>query len=287
MEVRLTMKLRRWWRGLILLAALLLITACGEMAPLILTPTPMPTRPNPISLTLVASESFLPAIRGAASAYQRTHPEVHLTVIQRTHADAMDRVIRGDADLATVAWLPDPVPDAAWISPLVRDGLAIVVNPQNGLPGVTMSQLRDVFQGRVDDWVNLSGLPGAPQPVSREEASGEFAFFQAWVMRDSRVTLNALLAPTSEVMLDLVAEDSLAIGYVSTAWVDGRVRAVAVDGVPPARETIAGNLYPLTRTFVVATRGEPEGATREFVQWLLDAEGQAILTRYGYVPRPE
>ena len=286
------MRARPPWRRQVLLGlalALLALTAsaCGEPLPLIPTPTPIPTRPAPASLTVVVSDSFVPAMRAAASAYQRSFPEIQITVVRRTHAEAVDMVIRGDADATVVAWLPDPVPEAAWVAPVARDGLAVVVHPQNGLSGMTMAQLQELFQGQVEDLASWGGLPGTPQPISREDASGEFAFFQAWVMRDARVTLNALLAPSSEAMLDLVADHPHGVGYVSTAWVDGRVRAVTVAGVPPARETIAGNLYPLTRTFVVVTRGEPQGAIRDLVHWLLDAEGQAVFERHGFVKRPD
>jgi phosphate transport system substrate-binding protein len=287
------MPARSSWRSLLLpclawVVLALTLSACVDPVPLILTPTPIPTRPAPASLTVVASESFVPAVRAAASAYQRSFPEIQIMVVQRAHAAALDWVVRGDADAAIVAWLPDPVPDdALWVAPVARDGLAVVVHPQNGLSGMTMAQLQDLYRGQVEDLANWGGLPGAPQPISREDASGEFAFFQAWVMRDARVTLNALLAPSSGAMVDLVAEHPHGVGYVSTAWVDGRVRAVTVAGVPPARETIAGNLYPLIRTYVVATMGEPEGAARDFLQWLLDAEGQAVIERYGFVRRPD
>lgn len=281
----------RWWRsvlfGLALAVLALTFIRCIDPVPLITTPTPIPTRPAPVSLAIVVPESFVPAARAATSAYQRSFPEIEITVVRRAHAVAMDSVMLGDADAAIVAWLPDPVPEDAWVTPVARDGLAIIVHPQNGLSGMTMAQLQQLFQGQVEDLANWGGLPGTPQPISREDASGEFAFFQAWVMRDARVTLNALLAPSSDAMLDLVAESPHGVGYVSTAWVDGRVRAVTVAGVPPARETIAGNLYPLTRTLVVATRGEPQDATRAFVQWLLDAEGQAIIERHGFVRRPD
>jgi phosphate transport system substrate-binding protein len=281
----------RWWRrslvGFALGLLALTLSACVDPVPLIVTPTPIPTRPAPASLTLVASESFIPAMRAATSAYQRSFPEIEITVIRRAHGAAMDMVTMGDVDAAVVAWLPDPVPEVAWVAPVARDGLAVIVHPQNGLSGMTMAQLQELFQGQVGDLANWGGLPGTPQPISREDASGAFAFFQAWVMRDARVTLNALLAPSSAAMLDLVAEHPHGVGYVSTAWVDGRVRPVTVAGVPPARETIAGNLYPLTRTYMVVTQGEPEGAARDFVHWLLDAEGQAIIERHGFVKRPD
>jgi phosphate transport system substrate-binding protein len=199
---------------------------------------------------------------------------------------ALSAIQRGDADVAILTWLSEALPDDAWIRPVSRDGLAVVVNPQNGLPGITMTQLQELFQGRLEDWALWGGLPGTPQLVSRETASGDYQFFQAWVMRDSRVSLNALLAPSPEAVLSFVAEDQLSIGYLSTAWLDGRVRALAVNGVPPSSEAIEAGLYPMTRTHFVVTIAEPDGVSREFLQWLLAPPGLAVLEAHGFVAPP-
>jgi phosphate transport system substrate-binding protein len=276
--------------------------------PLIPTPTPVPTLFSPEPIQVVCPESLEPAVRAAATAFRQEHLEVEITVLPRADVLALRALRQGDAGVAVLTWLPpDAVdatadasaeaspdaspeapqdPAAVWVRPAARDGLAVVVNPQNGLPGVTLTQLQDLYQGRVGDWSAWGGLPGPPQLVSRETSSGASMFFQAWVMRDARVSLNALMAPSSEAVLQFVAEDPLAVGYVSTAWVDDRVRALAVDGVPPAREAMAAGLYPLTRTHFVATLGEPDGAARAFVQWLLAPEGQALLAAHGFLPAP-
>jgi phosphate transport system substrate-binding protein len=279
---------RRGWQapgrvGLLLGVILWAVTACGAPLPLIPTPTPEPAVETATPLRLVCPDSLLPALQAAASAYRRETAAAEIAVFPRADALALRAVRQGDADIAVVTWLAEPLPEAAWARPVARDGLAIVVHPQNGVPGVTMAQLRDLYQGRVDDWGSWGGLPGSPQLVSREASSGVAAFFQAWVMRDARVSLNALMAPSSEAMLAFVAEDSLAVGYVSSTWVDGRVRALAVDGVPPVGEAIAAGLYPLTRTHFVVTAAEPDGAQREFVQWLLGPAGQRVLQTHGFV----
>lgn len=260
--------------------------ACTTPVPLIPTPTlaPSPTAVAPV--TLAASDSLAPALRGAASAFNRGRPEIEVTVLSLADALALQALQQGDADVAVVTWLSEAVPEAAWIEPVSRDGLAIVVNPQNGLAGLTMTQLQDLYQGRLEDWAAWGGLPGSPVLVSRETASGDSAFFQAWAMRDARISLNALLAPGSDAMLQFVADDALAVGYVSTVWLDGRVRALVVNDVPPVRETIEAGLYPLTRTHFLVTPAEPAGASREFVQWLLAAPGQRVLEAYGYVGAP-
>lgn len=265
-----------------------LLLGCSRPVDLVPSPTPESGPPmTPVLVRIVCPENLAQAVRAAAATYQRDHPEVAIVVLARANALALRTMQQGEAELALLTWLAASLSDDAWIRPVSRDGLAVVVNPQNGLPGITMTQLQDLFQGRLDDWALWGGLPGTPQLISRESASGDYAFFQAWVMRDTRVSLNALLAPNSEAVLDFVGDDPLAIGYVSSAWLDGRVRALAVNGVPPSIEAIEAGLYPMTRTHFIVTTSEPTGVARAFVQWLLAAPGQAVLRAHGFAPAPQ
>ncbi len=220
------------------------------------------------------------------AAYRREEADVQVVVIERADPLAYQALTNGDVNIAALTWLPTVVTDTLWSAPFARDGLAVVVNPRNGLPGLTLEQLRLLFGGRVEDWANWGGLPGAPQLISREDASGDFNFFQAQVMRDSRVALTALLAPTSAAMRELVAGEPLAVGYLSTAWLDESVRALTVEGIPPANETIAAGLYPLSRDLLLITIGEPQDATRHFVQWVRAPQGQRIVAAQRFVPLP-
>ena len=275
------------WCMLLLMAVSLGTVGCGSEPVLVPTPTSQVSTAVVEELQVVASDSLTPAIQAAASVYHRDHPEVRITVLPRASSLASLALQQGDAGVAVVTWLPADLPEDAWIQPISRDGLAVVVNSQNGLPGATMTQLQELFQGRLEDWATWGGLPGPPQLVSRETASGAFAFFQAWVMRDARVTLNALLAPSTQAVLDFVSDEPLSVGYASTAGLDGRVRAVAVNGVPPSREAIAAGLYPMTRVHFVVTLSEPDGAARGFVQWLLAEPGQSVLEAHGFVGAPQ
>ncbi|MGC9523507.1 MAG: substrate-binding domain-containing protein [Anaerolineae bacterium] len=279
-----------FWRAGLSLASLMLVVmaaGCGTAQALIPSPTPAPTLAEPAALTVVCPDSLEPVIRAAASTYQREHPELDITVIVRADTLAAEALRRGEGDVALLTWLPDTLSEGAWVRPVSRDGLAVVVNPQNGVPGLTMTQLQDLYQGRLEDWASWGGLPGSPQLISRETASGDAAFFQAWVMRDARVSLNALLAPSTDAVLQFVMEDQLAIGYLSSAWVDSQVRVVPINGVPPAKETLEAGLYPMTRTQFVATAAEPEEPSRGFVQWLLEPPGQSVFEAHGFVAAPE
>ncbi len=272
--------MRRW-----LILLLVLLTACDAQPRFIPTPTPFVATTTPTSLRLAAPGTLVPAMQALAAAYRQVDPTVQITVLERADSLAWDALRRGDVDLAALTWMPAEATADVWSAVFARDGLAIVVNPQNGITGMTADQVRLLFQGRAEDWSPWGGLPGTPAIISREEASGAYACFQSRMMKSARVTLTALLAPTAEAVLQQVGQEPLAVGYISTARLDGRVRPVAVDGIPPTPETIAAALYPLTRDLRLTALGEPRGAAREFAQWMLGPAGQKVLAARGYVTR--
>ena len=270
------------WRAL---GLFLLLVGCT--AP-VLVPTPTTETPSgPVQpLRLAGPENLEPLLRALAAAYQREVPSVEVSVLKRADPLAWEALQNAEVDLIGLAWVPEQLPPETWVQPLARDGLAVVVNAQNGIPGLTLEQARLLFQGRVEDWSPWGGLPGTPQLVTREDASGDTLFFQRRVMGDFPMALTALLAPTSEALLGVVEEDPLAVGYVSTARMNGRGRALALDGVPPVPEMLASGLYPLTRDNVLVAPAAPEGALGDFVQWLAGEHAQNIIRQQGFLLPP-
>ena len=235
----------------------------------------------------MCADFLAPSVQVLAATYQRQNPNTIITVVQRADTLGYPLLLEGAVDIAVLTWLPDSRSDAIWLQVLALDGLAIIVHPQNGIPGLTQAQVQKLFQGQVENWEEWGGLPGVPQLMSRESASGEFLFMQNHLMREVRTSLNASLAPDTAIMEQYVSTNPLAVGYLSSSRLTPDVRAVAVDGVPPTSETIAAQIYPLTRAIYVVTDGEPVGAARGFVQWMLGNEGQSLLVSQDFIGHSE
>jgi phosphate transport system substrate-binding protein len=82
-----------------------------------------------------------------------------------------------------------------------------------------------------------------------------------------------------------------AIGYDGLGYVDPaheKVLAVASNAdspyVLPSAETAASGQYPLSRPLFMYTAGEPEGVVAEYLDWIVSAAGQEIVTQLGFVP---
>ena len=191
--------------------------------------------------------------------------------------------LRGkEIDLAAVSWKADDeeTPDDLNVIPIARDGLAIIVNLQNTITNVTSLQLRALYRGETLDWGAIGGSGGDPVVISREHGSGSRAAFEALAMDGERVTLNALVMPTSQAVVDYVASHRNAVGYVSTGVLTDTVRAVPLEDIPPTTATVRAGEYRLGRVLYLYA---PQPATPEiqaFLDFVLSPAGQAIVSRH-------
>jgi len=251
-------------RGL-LFVLLLTVSLASCAAP------PLTVTHEPESVRIVAADSCGPLAQELALAYHKEMPWVTLQVETFDAAVAGERVRDGAFDLAVLSWW-DEAADA-WTRPFARDAVVIIVNPAVPVTETGLVELREILSGRSGEWSD-----GTPvQVVSRETGSGLRALLDEFVMAGRDVTLTALVLPDNESMLRVVAETPGAIGYVSLARLEGGVRPLAIEGVPPQADSLGGNW--LAYSLLLAAPAEPGGAAGDFVQWVLGEHGQRIVTR--------
>ena len=132
-----------------------------------------------------------------------------------------------------------------------------------------------------------SGTSGAITVISREDGSGtRSAFVELTGVEDDNgdnTTAEAEIANKTDVVLTSVAGNESAIGYVSLGSLNGTVKAIQVDGVDATVENVKSGDYTLSRPFNIATKGEPIGVAKDFINFILSADGQAIVEEEGYI----
>ena len=123
--------------------------------------------------------------------------------------------------------------------------------------------------------------------MSREDGSGtRGAFVELTGVEQDDVdmtTVDAVITNSTAVMLTSVAGDPAAIGYVSMGSLNETVKAVSVDGNAATVEGIKDGSYTLARPFVVTTFGEVGEIAQDFLNYIMSAEGQAIINEEGYI----
>ncbi len=118
--------------------------------------------------------------------------------------------------------------------------------------------------------------------VSREEGSGTRGAFVeiVGVLDDNKndmTTQTAIIQNGTDAVMTTVANTKEAVGYISLGSLNDTVKALKVDGAEATPENIKGGSYPIARPFNIATKGQPDALTQDFINYILSAEGQKIV----------
>ncbi len=173
--------------------------------------------------------------------------------------------------------------------PVARDGLAIYVHESNPVKQLTIEQLRRIYTGEVTNWKQMGGKDAPIVLYSRENNSGTYVYFKDNVLKGQDYSARCQTLPGTAAVVNAVLKDANGIGYGGSAYAKGvqecAVSAKAGDaGVLPTPEAIKNGSYPITRYLYFYTRTRPAGDVKKFVDWVLSAEGQGVVTKVGYFP---
>lgn len=129
--------------------------------------------------------------------------------------------------------------------------------------------------------------------VSREEGSGtRGAFIDLFGLEEKNssgdtvdlTTANAIVTNSTSVTLTTVAGDDLAIGYASLGSLNDSVKVLKIDGTKASVETIKDGSYKISRPFNIVNKEDVSKAAKDFINFILSSDGQAIVEENGYIP---
>ncbi len=269
--------------GLVVLAAL----CCGGA-----WAQPMAGEQDQNSVTVSGSTTVLPIAQRAAEEFQNTNPDVEILVTGGGSSVGIQAVGEGTVDIGDASRelkleelqrYPDLVSTT-----IASDGIAIIVNPENAVENLTMSDLQGIYNGTYTTWEAVGGDNQQIVVVGRDSASGTREFFSEAVMKGEDFVRTQLETNSNGALKQSVAQTPGAIGYVGLGYVDETVKAINLTvndtTVAPSQETVTSGEYPLARDLYMITNGEPSGLTAEYINFILSDAGQQIVLDEGFVP---
>lgn len=140
--------------------------------------------------------------------------------------------------------------------------------------------------------VTFGAANGEITICSREDGSGtRGAFIELFGVEEKdadgkkidNTTEAAKITNSTSVMLSTVQGDENAIGYISLGSLNDSVTAVKIDGAEATAESILAGEYQVVRPFNIATTEEISEVAQDFIDFIMSAEGQAIVTENGYI----
>ncbi len=190
--------------------------------------------------------------------------------------------------------------------PVAIDALAVYVNKDNPINGLTMAQVDAIFsksrrfgyKETLQRWGQL-GLDGtwANMPLSiygRNSASGTYGFFKEHTLKNGDYKDEVKEQPGSASVVQGVTEDRGGVGYSGIGYLTSGVRAVPIaekEGAPfkgATQENAENGSYPIWRHLYLYVNKAPnkplDPLVKEFVKFVYSREGQQVVVKDGFFP---
>ncbi len=170
-----------------------------------------------------------------------------------------------------------------------RDGISLYVNESNPVSELTIDQIKAIYTGNITNWKDVGGSDSKIILYGRENSSGTYTYFRDVVLNGQDYANIMQSMPGTAAVVNAVVRDAKSIGFGGAAYGKGikfvKVKKdAATPGYEPTEENIKSGVYPITRYLYMYTRNRPTGAIKEFIDWVLSSEGQAIVAKVGYFP---
>jgi phosphate transport system substrate-binding protein len=180
--------------------------------------------------------------------------------------------------------------EGLYIERIAYDGVAMIVNAENPLDGLTRAQIIGIYSGRIADWSELGGAAGEIHVVNKAEGRATLTvFLEYFGLKNSSIQADAVVGDNAQGVR-MVAGNSRAIGYVSigealSAQERGApLKLIALDGVAASKATVANGTYPLRRTLHLLFGAEPDRIGRLILDHIDSDRGRVILAGLGFTP---
>ena len=238
-------------------------------------------------IDIAGGTAHIPVMKEAARQIMEANPAVRITVAGGGSGVGVQKVGEGIVQIGNTgrALKPAEVEKYGLVSfPFAIDGVAVAVNPGNRVEGLTKAQIKDIFSGKISNWKEVGGADAPISLYVREDGSGTRETFEERALDKGASAAAANVVNSNGAMKTAIGQDPNAIGYVGIGHLDKSIKGISVDGMAPSQENAASGQYTVTRLLYMNTKGEPQGITRGFVDYIFTPAGQEIVSKAGYIP---
>lgn len=261
----------------------------------------------------VGSDTLVEEMTRWSKGFMALYPNVKVEVEGKGSATAPPALLTGSAEFGPMSRAMTMEESSAFETKygykpiqfrVAVDALAVYVNKDNPIGCLSLQQVNRIFSstrrvafgGDIGTWGD-AGLTGdwANKPIAlfgRNEISGTYAFFRETALYDGDYKPDVKKQPTSEVVVQMVANDRYAIGYSGIGYKTTGVRTVPLsfgegrECSDTSAEAAYSRKYPLARYLYIYVNQKPGAALdplhREFVKYILSKDGQSETEAGGF-----
>ena len=191
--------------------------------------------------------------------------------------------------------------------PVAIDALAVLVNKDNPIKGLSLPQVDAIFSStrkcghasEIDNWGDAGVAAWASKSIQlygRNSVSGTYGYFKEHALCKGDFKSNVNEQPGSASVVQSVTSSANGIGYSGMGYTTSGVKMVALakkEGQPfveATPENAINGSYPLTRYLYIYINKKPNQPLapleNEFIKMVLSKIGQQVVIKDGYIPLP-
>ncbi|MEW6095006.1 MAG: phosphate ABC transporter substrate-binding protein [bacterium] len=236
------------------------------------------------TINIVGSTAFQPFAEKLAEEYMAMNKDVQINVQGGGSAVGIQSAQSGVAQIGMADMVVLPKEAGGLNSVVVaKDGIVLIVHPDNKIDGLSTQQIQQIFSGKLKNWNQVGGENRPITIISREEGSGTRVSFEELLLKDVKVSPEALIQDSTGAVRVMVGNDINSIGYISYGFVTKQVKTIKIDGVVPTLENIREGKYKIIRPVFLLTKGVPVGKVKEFIEFILSPQAQQLISKYGLI----
>lgn len=246
------------------------------------------------SITAAGSTALQPLVEKAAEQFMAKDPNATITVQPGGSGQGLTLVSQGNIQIGNSDLFAGEKLSAGQAAGLVDHkvcvvGFAAVVNPGVRVDSLTKQQLQGIFTGTIANWKDVGGYDQKIVIINRPASSGTRATFKKYALGGKEEAQGIATEDSSGAVAKAVAGTPGAISYLAISYLQGNntVKALQLDGVAATKENITGGRYPIWSYEHMYTRGDPQGLTRAFLDYMGSADVAALISQLGYIPISE
>lgn len=249
-------------------------------------------------ITVKGSDTMVILAQRWAEKYMEKHPGVTIQVTGGGSGTGIAALINGSTDIANSSRPMKPSEREKLKQRFnslgveiktAKDGLSVYFNEKNTLRELTVQQIKDIYIGKITNWKEVGGKDAKIIVYGRENSSGTYVYFKDNVLGGQDFTAKMQSMPGTSAVVNAVVKDINAIGFGGAAYAKGIIMAAVKKDAnskafTPTEENIKNNNYPITRFLYMYLKTRPTGEMKDYIDWILSAEGQSLVSKVGYFP---
>ena len=179
------------------------------------------------------------------------------------------------------------------MTPIGKEAFVFFVNPDNKVDGLKVSEIKNIYSGKIKNWSELGGKNERIIAFQRPKNSGSQTLLEKImsntpIMEPLKEDVPEGMGGIIEQVADYRNYDN-SIGFSFRFFATGMnanpdIKLLAIEGIEPNPENIASGKYPFTASlYAITLKDNPKPQIEPFLEWMKGPQGQEIIGKIGYI----